>query len=67
VMNCNEDECIHIGDSYECDVVGANDAGIKSVWITSSNTITDDVSDYKSETVLSIDKILSDLTNSSLQ
>jgi len=64
VMNCNEDECIHIGDSYECDIVGANDAGIKSVWITSSNSIESMVADYKTDSVLSIEDILSELVNS---
>lgn len=64
VMNCNEDECIHVGDSYECDIVGANDAGIKSVWITSSNAIENTVASYKVDSVLTIEDILSELVHS---
>ncbi|NRB79301.1 MAG: HAD-IA family hydrolase [Saccharospirillaceae bacterium] len=60
-MNCTAEQCIHIGDSYECDIVGAYGVGIKSVWITSSNTISDAVADYKADCVLSIEGILSEL------
>jgi putative hydrolase of the HAD superfamily len=30
---CREKEIIHIGDSLETDILGANQAGIKSVWL----------------------------------
>jgi len=61
VMNCSEDEFIHIGDSYECDIVGANDAGIKSVWIVTSDSFISSVADFKIESVLSIEDILPDM------
>lgn len=61
VMSCNEDEFIHIGDSYECDIVGANDTGIKSVWVTSSNAIENMVASYKVDSVLAIEDILFEL------
>jgi len=60
-MNCTAEQCIHIGDSYECDIVGAYGVGIKSVWITSSNTISGVVPDYKTDCVLSIEDILSEV------
>ena len=31
------EEVIHIGDSWSCDVIGAKNAGIKSIWINRMN------------------------------
>ncbi len=34
---------IHIGDSWSCDVVGADGAGIRSIWVGGSNALPADV------------------------
>ena len=31
--NCEPDELLHVGDHIEYDVRGANDAGVRSVWL----------------------------------
>jgi HAD superfamily hydrolase (TIGR01549 family) len=33
LAHCNKHDVIHFGDSLACDIKGANDAGIRSVWI----------------------------------
>jgi HAD superfamily hydrolase (TIGR01549 family) len=65
VMGCDASEAIHIGDSYECDIVGAFNVGIKSVWITDSEFMnkgeTEHIADYVVSNVLAIDDILVNL------
>ncbi|WP_407330950.1 HAD family hydrolase [Enterovibrio sp. 27052020O] len=34
LAGCGADEAIHVGDSFECDIKGASNAGIPSVWVT---------------------------------
>ncbi|OEF58594.1 HAD family hydrolase [Enterovibrio norvegicus] len=34
LAGCSAHEAIHVGDSFECDIKGANNAGIPSVWVT---------------------------------
>ena len=31
--NCTKEQLIHIGDSLETDIAGANNAGIRCIWI----------------------------------
>ncbi|ROR97979.1 HAD superfamily hydrolase (TIGR01509 family)/HAD superfamily hydrolase (TIGR01549 family) [Sinobacterium caligoides] len=34
LANCSADEAIHIGDSLAADIQGANDSGIRSLWVS---------------------------------
>lgn len=33
LANCHADDAVHVGDSLSADIAGANQAGIKSIWI----------------------------------
>jgi HAD superfamily hydrolase (TIGR01549 family) len=61
LINCTVSEAIHIGDSYSCDIVGGHDAGLKTVWVTSSNNNSGLVADFTIESVLSLEYVLSGL------
>jgi len=61
-MNCTAEQFIHIGDSYGCDIVGAYNAGIKSIWINSDKSMDEIVADYKLDSVLSVEKIIFSLS-----
>ncbi|WDE98245.1 HAD-IA family hydrolase [Lentisphaera profundi] len=61
VANCLPNEAIHSGDSLNSDIKGAKAAGIKTFWILPKFTSFSEgnkESDYVSNTILDIDKIL---------
>lgn len=39
LAHCNESEALHIGDSLKADIAGANNAGIRSVWVSHGNEL----------------------------
>ncbi|CAH0991751.1 Phosphoglycolate phosphatase [Sinobacterium norvegicum] len=43
LANCLPSEAIHIGDSLTADIAGANNSGIRSLWISHGNQRTGDV------------------------
>ena len=43
LANCQADEAVHIGDSLTADIAGANNSGIKSVWIKHQQAQNNDV------------------------
>ena len=34
LADCQPDEAIHVGDSLKTDIAGANNAGIRSIWVS---------------------------------
>lgn len=54
------EEAIHIGDSLNADVVGANNSGIKSVWINPEEK-TNDIADFSIKNIIDLPEILDQL------
>lgn len=60
LANCQKSEVIHFGDSLSCDIQGANNAGIRAVWIRHGQSLCsmtakpDDVIEHPSDIPLFI-------------
>lgn len=60
-FNVLPEDAIHIGDSHECDVIGARNAGLKTVWITEQKNMSNNDCDFNVSTVLDLNRILKTL------
>jgi N-acylneuraminate-9-phosphatase len=64
-MDCIDNEVIHVGDSYSCDIIGGYNAGIKTVWISPPSNKSNSLADFIIDSVLSIESVLSELNDAS--
>lgn len=42
LANCSATEALHIGDSFDADIVGASNAGVKTLWVQHQQTFLQD-------------------------
>ncbi|WP_136810862.1 HAD family hydrolase [Desulfosediminicola flagellatus] len=60
---CKPSEAIHVGDKLETDIKGANDFGIKSVWVNPKNTFTEPIPtpNYTIANICELKQLLDDI------
>jgi 2-haloalkanoic acid dehalogenase type II len=62
---CSREELLHVGDSLQNDIIGANNAGIKCIWLNRENEINTSGCkiDYEIHSLWELLKILPDMSN----